>query len=76
MIEYSFSRLCFKADIIEQLHDTDAFSVHTPSGTFCMTKAEFYNVFDNVVKTKSYIEKGVYHYPTIPAKALVFKIKD
>ncbi len=32
MKEYSSSRLCFKADIIESLNDKDIFAVHTPYG--------------------------------------------
>lgn len=43
MIEYSSSRLCFKADIIEPLNDEDEFAVHTPYGVFMMTKDEFRN---------------------------------
>ena len=74
MVEYSYYRLCFKADIVEPLNDTDIFAVHTPEGTFQMTKAEFYRVFSNVVNSRSYKEKGIYHYPTIPAKALEFLI--
>ena len=41
MIEYSSSRLSFKADIIESLNNEDEFAVHTPCGVFKMTKAEF-----------------------------------
>lgn len=72
IVEYKFSRLCFKADIIEPLNANDAFIVHTPKGSFQMTKEEFYNVFSNVAKSKSYTERGIYHYPKTPAKALVF----
>ena len=54
MIEYSSSRLCFKADVIEPLNNYDIFAVHTPCGVFQMTKAEFYNTFPNIVKTESY----------------------
>ena len=43
-IEYTFSRLCFKADVIESLDDNDVFIVHTPDGSFRMTKADFYRV--------------------------------
>ena len=42
MIEYSSSRLCFKADVIEPLNNYDIFAVHTPCGVFQMTKAELY----------------------------------
>ena len=66
---YYFSRLCFKADMIEPLEPEDVFEVETPDGTFRMTKAQFYETFDNVVRTRSYRDKGIYHYPTVPSKA-------
>ena len=69
MIEYTSSRLCFKADLIEPLKDHDSFVIHTPDGTFMFTKADFYRVFSNVVKTKSYQEGRIYHYPRLPQKA-------
>ena len=72
MKEYSYSRLCFKAEIIEPLNVADVFRIKTPKGIFQMTKGEFYNVFSNVTKTKSYREKGIYHYPTTPFKAMQF----
>lgn len=53
MVEYEYSRLCFKADIIEPLNENDSFVVHTPDGTFMFTKADFYRVFANVIKTKA-----------------------
>jgi len=68
--EYKATRLLFRAEVIESLADNDYFSVHTPEGTFSMTKSDFYRVFSNVVKTKSYRDKGVYHYPTTPQKKL------
>jgi hypothetical protein len=46
--------------------------VKTPEGTFRMTKADFYQVFDNVVNSRSYKEKGLYHYPKTPEKAKIF----
>ncbi len=66
MVEYSFSRLCFKADIIEQLNDNDKFAVHTPYGVFQMSKADFYETFPNVVKSESYQKHRIYSmkYPT------------
>jgi hypothetical protein len=70
--EYKATRLLFRAEVIESLADNDFFSVHTPEGTFSMTKVDFYRVFSNVVKTKSYRDKGIYHYPTTPKKALQF----
>lgn len=70
--EYEATRLLFRARVIEELNDSEMFHVHTPQGTFSMTKADFYRVFSNVVETKSYKERGIYHYPTIPSKALQF----
>lgn len=70
--EYQATRLLFRADIIESLADSDIFSIHTPEGTFSMSKADFHKVFSNVIRTKSYREKGIYHYPTTPQKAIIF----
>ncbi len=72
MVEYSFSRLCFKADIIEQLNENDVFAVHTPVGVFQMSKAEFYETFPNVVKSESYQKNGIYHMKNPPRKAMRF----
>ena len=74
-VRYSYSRLCFKANLIEPLRLADTFRVDTPDDSFQMSKAEFYNVFSNVVATKSYLERGLYHYPTVPRKALRFLVK-
>jgi len=73
-VVYEFSRLCFKADIIEPLSDGDSFRVITPVGIFQMTKADFYRDFVNVVRSHSYSEGGIYHYPTVPQKALQYRI--
>lgn len=70
-VEYKYSRLCFKADFIEPLNENDSFIVITPEGKFKFTKAEFYRVFPNVVKSMSY-QKGKYHYPQPPKQALDF----
>ena len=71
---YDFSRVCFKADVIEPLRPGDRFRVVTPEGIFEMTKADFYRVFDNVVRSPSYRDRGIYHYPTTPQKALPFLV--
>lgn len=75
-IKYTSSRLCFKADEIEPLNDSDVFIIQTPQGTFQFTKAEFYREFSNVTKTKSYRENGVYHYSVTPKRALSFLIDN
>lgn len=72
MIEYFYSRLCFKADIIEPLNDNDEFAVHTPFGVFQMTKAEFYETFPNIVKTESYQKNKIYSMKNPTKKALRF----
>ena len=74
-VKYPYSRLCFKANLIEPLRRADTFRVDTPEGSFQMTKAEFYSVFANVVQTMSYVERRLYHYPTVPQKALQFLMK-
>jgi hypothetical protein len=71
---YSFSRLCFRREVIEPLGANDAFRVVTPYGSFQMTKAEFYKEFKNVVESRSYTEDGIYHYPKLPAKAEQFRV--
>ena len=74
MIEYTSSRLCFKADLIEPLKDNDVFVVHTLNGTFKFTKADFYRVFSNVIETKSYQEGKLYSCKYPPKRALPFLI--
>ena len=74
MVEYTSSRLCFKADLIEPLKDNDSFIVHTPDGTFKFTKADFYRIFSNVIETKSYQEGRIYSCKYPPKRAIQFLI--
>jgi hypothetical protein len=74
VVRYEYSRLCFKADMIEQLDWDDTFCVVTPEGTFAMTKQEFYETFPNVVLSVSYKRDRIYHYPKTPQKAMQFKL--
>lgn len=70
---YEKSRLWFVRDVIEPLHRSDRFGVRVKNvGLFVMTKTEFYEVFDNVVATASYQDRGHYHYTQVPQKALRF----
>lgn len=71
---YKFSRLCFKRGVIEALGPQESFRVETPVGTFQMTKADFYRVFPNVVKSRSYAEDGIYHYRKLPSQAEEFRV--
>ena len=76
MVEYTSSRLCFKADLIEPLNDNDSFIVYTPNGTFKFTKADFYHVFSNVIGTKSYQEGRLYSFKYPPKRAMQFLISS
>lgn len=71
-VSYDFYRLGFKAEMIEPLGDLDEFEVRTPEGSFVMTKRDFYRTFANVVRSKSYRDRGLYHYPVTPQKALKY----
>jgi len=71
---YKFSRLCFKRDVIEGLSSRQTFRVETPVGIFQLTKADFYRVFPNVVKSRSYAEDGIYHYRKLPSQAEEFRV--
>jgi hypothetical protein len=71
---YSFYRLGFRADVIEPLAMTDVFRIETPEGAFQMSKADFRRVFANVAASASYRDKGLYHYPRTPEKALQFLV--
>jgi hypothetical protein len=61
-----------KADIIEPLRDV--LEVVTPEGTFSMTKREFHSDFAGVLPTRSYAERRIYHYPTVPQRALKYRL--
>jgi hypothetical protein len=73
-IRYPYSRLAFRRKIIEKLAASDSFEVETPEGTYRFTREEFEKVFSNVIKTKSYLEYGLYHYPRTPEKASPYGI--
>lgn len=73
-VEYKASRLAFRRDLIEPLDDASAFRVVTPVGTFQLTKGAFYAAFPGVVRSVSYRERGVYHYPKVPRTAERFRV--
>jgi hypothetical protein len=73
---YRCSRLTFKAKVIESLEDHDVFEVITPVGRFRMTKADVYRDFPGVIASKSYRDNGIYNYPTLPTRALRYKVAD
>ena len=61
-IEYTFSRLCFKADVIESLDDNDVFIVHTPDGSFRMTYIEYFQMYpkQKVIKKEEFITANIH----------------
>ena len=69
---YKYSRLAFRREVIEKLAPSDSFEVETPEGTYCFTREQFEKVFSNVIKTRSYLKRGLYHYPMTPEKSLPF----
>jgi hypothetical protein len=73
---YKFTRFCFKREVIEPLDWSDEFRMITPAGTFQMSKADFYEVFSNVVQSRSYQQNGIYHSKNAPRKALRFLLRD
>lgn len=73
-VRYHFSRLCFKANVIEPLADNDVFEVVTPSGLFRMTKRQFCNEFGKVRESASYREGRIYHFPSPPRRAEQFRV--
>lgn len=75
-VSYTATRLAFKADLIEPLALSARFRVVTAVGTFEMSKAEFYSTFPNVVKSKSYREHRLYHYPSLPTAAEKFRVSS
>ncbi len=73
-VRYKFSRLCFKADLIEPLPDNGVFEVDTLVGLFRMTKSDFIEVFPGVRASKSYQEGRIYHFPQVPRRAEQFRV--
>jgi hypothetical protein len=73
-MQYRYSRLTFKRDLIEPLSDEESFMVITRDGTFQMTKGDFKRVFKNVMESNAYQQGGLYNYVRIPQKALRFLV--
>jgi hypothetical protein len=74
VVRYEYSRLCFKADLIEPLGPDDRFCVSTPDGDFVFSRREFEAEFPNVVQSMSYRVRRIYHFPRVPARALAFRV--
>lgn len=76
MKNYSSTRLLFRRSVIEGLAEGEKFQIVTPQGTFELTRQEFEFEFPNVVESRSYRLKGIYHYPRTPQRALRFLISS
>ena len=74
MLQHTATRLTFKRDLIEPLNDEDYFIVHVSNddSSYKMTKREFYETFNNVIKTSSYKKLGNYNYVKTPEKAFKY----
>lgn len=61
---YSSPRLKFIKEKIEPVNWEDVIRIYSSNDncTYQMTKKEFYDVFDNVVKSDSYQKHRYYHY--------------
>ena len=73
-IVYEHRRLCFKRDQIEQLGINERFRIVSNVGAFEMPRGDFERVFANVAQSQSYRIRGIYHNPTVPAKAHPFLV--
>ena len=71
---WEYEKLTFPKQKIDPLLEHEKFTIRVKKTkeSFTMTKKEFYRVFDNVVNSKTYLEKGYYSYTTIPRKAYQF----
>jgi hypothetical protein len=74
-VRYKATRLLFRKDAIEPLGIEDTFEIITPMGSFRLTKREFYQEFPGVVKSRSYQDRGLYHYPYVPQRAERFRVR-
>jgi hypothetical protein len=74
-VEDSATRLLFRRSVIESLRPEQRFRIVTRDhGTFEMSRAEFEQVFDNVVRSVSWQRDGLYHMARPPAKAMRFRV--
>jgi hypothetical protein len=75
LVEYTAARLRFVRSRIEELQPAGTVRITVPGyGVFEFTRQDFETDFRNVVESRSYREAGYYHYATIPAKALKYRV--
>jgi hypothetical protein len=75
VVEYTAARLRFVRSRIEELPPDGLLRIRVPShGVFELTREDFEADFRNVVESRSYQEAGYYHYATVPARALKYRV--
>lgn len=76
-MHYRSTRLTFRREQIESLPPDGLVTIETPKGTFEMTRSQFdpeqfETDFPKVISSASYSRAGVYHYPSVPGKAMKY----
>ncbi len=78
--QYTSTRLTFRRAIIDQMNDDDILIINVINAqnpnnevTFIITKTQFYETFDNVVRSVSYNRDGNYNYRTTPQEAEIYR---
>jgi hypothetical protein len=75
VVEYDAARLRFLKKRIEPMRPNDLLRIKvTGEGIFEMTKQQALDDFKNVIKSRSYLEAGYYHYSTTPQRALKYRV--
>jgi len=75
LVEYTAARLRFLKSRIEKLQPGGKLRIRVPGqGIFEFTREDFETDFRNVIESRSYQESGYYHYATVPAKALKYRL--
>jgi hypothetical protein len=75
-VSYRSTRLHFKRKFIQSLEMEEEFEVVTANATWCMTKADFYRVFPNVLVSLSYSgSRAEYFSPNPPPQARRFQTR-
>lgn len=75
-LSYSKKRLHFIRQLVEDLDPEEVFEIVCEPGTFRLSRAQFEEVFSNIIETESWNVHGEYHSKEPPSKALPFKTEQ
>lgn len=76
VVEYPATRLLFIRHVVDGLDPHDAFRILTrDDGVFQFTREQFERVFPNVLLTDSWRIRGEYHFPSVPTRAMPFRVE-